>query len=123
MARMSKGRGERYVEKYWNKLYSQETVTVRGVPLGLPRYYKKKLDYDGFLTYDVDKEVNFKKSVWSDNQDYMEFLGCELEKGNLSLHELDLEFASLVSHARLEDNAIRDLNLEARFKKKSRGSL
>ena len=122
-ARMSKGLGERYVEKYWNKLWSQETVTVRGVPLGLPRYYKKKLDYDGFLTYDVDKEVNFKKSVFTDNQDYMEFLGFEMEKGNLSLHELDLEFASLCSHARLKDNAIRDLNLEARFKMKSRGSL
>ena len=73
-SRMSKGLGERYVDKYWNKLYDMNTVTVRGVPMGLPRYYQKKLDYDGFLNYDLSKEVDFRNDVLEKNKAFFEEL-------------------------------------------------
>ncbi len=122
-ARMSKGIGEEYVDKYWNKLYSQETVTVRGVPMGLPRYYKKKLDYDGFLSYDANKEVNLEKSVLKAHEDYIKFLLEGVSKGDISVHELNLEFDSLLTQSRLDSNLVRDCNMNAKFAKKSRGSL
>lgn len=122
-SRMSKGLGEKYVEKYWNKLYSQETVTVRGIPMGLPRYYKNKLDYDGFLSYDSTKEVNFEKSVLKAHEDYISFLCEGVSKGDISIHELNLEFDALLSHSRLDSNLVRDLNMNAKFSKKCRGSL
>ena len=112
-----------YVDKYWNKLYSQETVTVRGVPMGLPRYYKKKLDYDGFLSYDANKEVNLEKSVLKAHEDYIKFLLDGVSKGDFSFHELNLEFDSLLTQSRLDSNLVRDCNMNAKFAKKSRGSL
>ncbi len=51
-SRCSKHIGEEYIEKYWNKLYSMGRVTVNGVPMALPRYYTKKLDFDKYLIYD-----------------------------------------------------------------------
>ncbi len=122
-ARMSKGIGEEYVDKYWNKLWSQETVTVRGVPMGLPRYYKKKLDYDGFLSYDANKEVNLEKSVLKAHEDYIKFLLEGVSNGDISVHELNLEFDALLTQSKLDSNLVRDLNMNAKFAKKSRGTL
>ena len=114
-SRCSKGLGERYIEKYWNKLWTMETVTVNGVSCGLPRYYKKKLDYDGFLNYDVSKEMDFKKSVLSVNQEYISFLDSEVRDGLISRREADAELEALFYSARIESNAHREANVEAKY--------
>ena len=81
----SKHLGEKYVDKYWNKLYQQETVTVGGIPMGLPRYYKKKLDYDGFLSYDVEKQDKKWLDFLERNHSYVLFLDEMVKSGEMSL--------------------------------------
>ena len=97
-----------------------ETVTVNGVSCGRPRYYKKKLDYDGFLNYDVSKEMDFKKSVLSANQEYISFLDSEVRDGLISRSEADAELEALFYSARIESNIHREANIEAKYSMKER---
>lgn len=119
-SRCSKGIGERYVEKYWNKLWSNETLTVHGVPCGLPRYFKKKLDYDGFLNYDVSKEISFNESVVNANKAYIESLVSDVKEGLISSAEFDALVKALIYSARIDDNFHRDLVLESKYSIKDR---
>lgn len=59
--RCSKGLGERYVDKYNNKLYSNLDITVHGHSVGIPRYYRKKMDMDSWLLYNSEREEKVKK--------------------------------------------------------------
>lgn len=119
-SRCSKGIGERYVEKYWNKLWSNETLTVHGVPCGLPRYFKKKLDYDGFLKYDVSKEMDFKISVLEDNKEFVSLLDSLVDGRIISIDEAKAYLESLYYSSRIDSNAHRDLVLESKYSIKDR---
>ena len=122
-SRMSKGLGERYVDKYWNKLYDMNTVTVRGVPMGLPRYYQKKLDYDGFLNYDSSKEVDFRNEVLEKNKAFLEELDENVLSGVMSLSVARAEVEALFDKAHNESLIVKERNLESKYSKKKRGSL
>ena len=122
-SRMSKGLGERYVDKYWNKLYDMNTVTVRGVPMGLPRYYQKKLDYDGFLNYDISKEVDFCNDVLEKNKDFIQELDEKVMKGEISPSVARALVEALFDKAHNESLIVKETNLEAKYSKKKRGSL
>ena len=74
-SRCSKGIGAAYVEKYWNKLYSMAHVTVNGVPMALPRYYTKKLDFDKYLIYNPSIEQKQYEDFLSRNINIV----CELD--------------------------------------------
>lgn len=119
-SRCSKGIGERYVEKYWNKLWNNETLTVHGVPCGLPRYFKKKLDYDGFLNYDVSKEMDFKMSVLADNKEFVSLLDSLVDGRIISIDEAKAYLESLYYSSRIDSNAHRDLVLESKYSIKDR---
>ncbi len=119
-SRCSKGLGERYVEKYWNKLWTMETVTVNGVPCGLPRYYKKKLDYDGYLKYDSNKEVDFKKFVLSDNQEFVSLLDSLVLDGTISREQANAYLESLYYSSRVDSNLRREADIEAKYSMKER---
>ena len=122
-SRMSKGLGERYVDKYWNKLYDMNTVTVRGVPMGLPRYYQKKLDYDGFLNYDLSKEVDFRNEVLEKNKAFLEELDEKVLSGDMSPSVARAEVEALFDIAHNESLIVKETNLESKYSKKKRGSL
>ena len=122
-SRMSKGLGERYVDKYWNKLYDMNTVTVRGVPMGLPRYYKNKLDYDGFLNYDSSKEVDFRNEVLERNKEFLEELDEKVMSGVMSPSVARAEVEALFDKAHNESLIVKETNLESKYSKKKRGSL
>ncbi len=122
-SRMSKGLGERYVDKYWNKLYDMNTVTVRGVPMGLPRYYQKKLDYDGFLNYDSSKEVDFRIEVLERNKEFLEELDEKVMTGVMSPSVARAEVEALFDKAHNESLVVKERNLESKYSKKKRGSL
>lgn len=122
-SRISKGVGERYVEKYWNKLYQQETVTVRGVPMGLPRYYQKKLDYDGFLKYDMSKEVNFHHEVMERNEGFVSELDEKVLSGEISPSMARAELDALFDFVQMDANIQKEKTLVAKSKLKKRGSL
>lgn len=119
-SRCSKGIGERYVEKYWNKLWNNESLTVHGVPCGLPRYFKKKLDYDGFLNYDVSKEMDFKMSVLDDNKEFVSLLDSLVDGRIISIDEAKAYLESLYYSSRIDSNAHRDLVLESKYSIKDR---
>lgn len=121
-SRMSKGIGERYIDKYWNKLYNMETVTVRGVPMGLPRYYKKKLDYDGFLQYDESKEVDRFNDFLARHSDLVSELNCEVSDGldpSVAQELLRVEYDRWIN----ESNQQKDSTLAARAALKRKGNL
>lgn len=122
-SRISKGIGERYVDKYWNKLYQQETVTVRGVPMGLPRYYQKKLDYDGFLKYDLSKEADFRLEVMERNKDIVSQLDEMVLSGEISPSEARAELDALFDFVEMDANIQKEKTLVAKSKLKKRGSL
>ena len=122
-SRMSKGLGESYVDKYWNKLYDMNTVTVRGVPMGLPRYYQKKLDYDGFLNYDSSNEVDFRSKVLEKNKEFLEELDEKVMKGEISPSVARAEVEALFDIAHNESLMIKETNLESKYSKKKRGTL
>ncbi len=122
-SRMSKGLGERYVDKYWNKLYDMNTVTVRGVPMGLPRYYQRKLDYDGFLNYDSIKEVDFRNEVLERNKGFLEELDEKVLSGVMSPSVARAEVEALFDKAYNESLIVKEINLESKYSKKKRGSL
>ena len=103
-SRISKGVGERYVDKYWNKLYQQETVTVRGVPMGLPRYYKKKLDYDGFLNYDMSKEADFYRKAMDRNKSFVSELDEKVLSGEISPSMARAELDALFDFVQIDAN-------------------
>lgn len=120
---MSKGLGERYVDKYWNKLYDMNTVTVRGVPMGLPRYYQKKLDYDCFLNYDSSVEVDFRLDVLEKNKDFIQELDEKVMNGEISPSVARSEVEALIDIAHNESLVVKETNLESKYSKKKRGSL
>ena len=122
-SRMSKGLGERYVDKYWNKLYDMNTVTVRGVPMGLPRYYQKKLVYDGFLNYDSSKEVVFRNEVLERNKGFLEELDEKVMSGVMSPSVARAEVEALFDKVHNESLIVKETNLESKYSKKKRGSL
>lgn len=122
-SRMSKGIGQRYIDKYWNKLYDMNTVTVRGVPMGLPRYYQKKLDYDGFLNYDSNKEVDFRNEVLEKNKEFIQELDEKVMKGEISPSVARGEVEALFDIAYNESLIVKERNLESKYSKKKRGSL
>lgn len=122
-SRMSKGLGERYVDKYWNKLYDMNIVTVRGVPMGLPRYYQKKLDYDGFLNYDSSKEVDFRNDVLEKNKGFLQELDEKVMKGEISPSVARASVEALFDNAHNESLVVKETNLESKYSKKKRGSL
>ena len=122
-SRMSKGLGESYVDKYWNKLYDMNTVTVRGVPMGLPRYYQKKLDYDGFLNYDPIKEVDFRSKVLEKNKEFLDELDEKVMKGEFSPSVARAEVEALFDIAHNESLMVKETNLESKYSKKKRGTL
>ena len=115
--------GERYVDKYWNKLYDMNTVTVRRVPMGLPRYYQKKLDYDGFLNYDSSKEVDFRNEVLEKNKGFLDELDEKVLSGVMSPSVALAEVDAFVDKAHNESLIVKETNLESKYSKKKRGSL
>lgn len=122
-SRMSKGIGLSYIDKYWNKLYDMNTVTVRGVPMGLPRYYQKKLDYDGFLNYDSSMDVDFRLDVLEKNKDFIQELDEKVMSGDISPSVARGEVEALFDIAHNESLIVKERNLEAKYSKKKRGSL
>lgn len=120
--RMSKGLGEGYVDKYWNKLYNMDTVTVRGVPMGLPRYYKRKLDYDGFLQYDESKEVDKFNDFLARHSDLVSDLDFKVSDGldpSVAQEMLRVEYDRWI----YESNQQKDSTLAARAALKRKGNL
>ena len=86
-SRCSKHIGEEYVEKYWNKLYSMGRVTVNGVPMALPRYYTKKLDFDKYLIYDPSIEQKQYEDFLERNKNIVSELNSHVEDGSLSVSD------------------------------------
>ena len=84
-SRCSKGLGLDYVDKYWNKLYSMGRVTVGGVPMALPRYYTKKLDFDKYLIYDPSIEQKEYDDFLDRNKTIVSELNSHVEDGSLSV--------------------------------------
>lgn len=84
-SRCSKGLGLEYVDKYWNKLYSMGRVTVGGVPMALPRYYTKKLDFDKYLIYDSSIEQKQYDDFLDRNKNIVSELNFHVEDGSLSV--------------------------------------
>lgn len=84
-SRCSKGLGLEYIEKYWNKLYRMGHVTVNGVPMSLPRYYTKKLDFDRYLLYDSSVEEKRYQDFLSRNEDIVSKLNVGVENGSLNV--------------------------------------
>lgn len=84
-SRCSKGLGLEYVDKYWNKLYSMGLVTVGGVPMALPRYYTKKLDFDKYLIYDSSIEQKQYDDFLDRNKNIVSELNSHVEDGSLSV--------------------------------------
>ena len=84
-SRCSKRIGEDYVEKYWNKLYSMGRVTVNGVPMALPRYYTKKLDFDKYLIYDPSIEQKQYEDFLDRNKSIVSELDSHVKDGSLSV--------------------------------------
>lgn len=121
-SRMSKHLGESYVDKYYNKLWNQETVTVRGVPMGLPRYYQKKMDYDPFLRYDSDRERSLVEDFTSRHSDFVADLNGAVSDG-LEPSVADEIFKVEYEKWLHESDVQREKNLSSRSLKKGRGSL
>lgn len=84
-SRCSKGLGLEYVDKYWNKLYSMGRVTVNGVPMALPRYYTKKLDFDKYLIYDSTIEQKEYDDFLERNKNIVSDLDSHVVDGSLSV--------------------------------------
>ncbi len=84
-SRCSKGIGEEYVEKYWNKLYSMGRVTVNGVPSALPRYYTKKLDFDKYLIYDSSIEQKRYEDFLDRNRNIVSELDSYVRDGSMTV--------------------------------------
>lgn len=122
-SRMSKGLGLSYIDKYWNKLYDMNTVTVRGVPMGLPRYYQKKLDYDGFLKYDISKEVNFYHEVMERNEGFVSELDEKVLSGEISPSMARAELDALFDFVKMDANIQKENTLTAKSNLKKRGCL
>lgn len=119
-SRCSKGIGSDYIEKHWNQLYFQEKVTVGGVNMGLPRYYKKKLDYDGFLSYDVDRQRDIFDDFLFRNSDAVNHLDYLVQSGEMSVSRAREELSALFNSYKMDCNANKDKRLSAkeeRFKR------
>lgn len=84
-SRCSKHLGEEYVDKYWNKLYSMGRVTVNGVPMALPRYYTKKLDFDKYIIYNPSIEQKQYDDFLVRNKNIVSELNSHVEDGSLSV--------------------------------------
>lgn len=119
----SKGIGELYVEKHWNQLYQQGTVTVNGVKMGLPRYYMKKLDYDGYLNYNVDKDISLTEDFLKRYSSEISFVDSALSNGEISKRTARAEVEAMFDHYKIESNIARENNLlgkEEMFKRRKK---
>lgn len=84
-SRCSKGIGEEYVEKYWNKLYSMGRVTVNGVSMALPRYYTKKLDFDKYIIYNPSIEQKQYQDFLDRNRNIVSELDSSVRDGSIKV--------------------------------------
>ncbi len=119
----SKHIGEDYVERHWNQLYSQGTCTVGGVPMGLPRYYKKKLDYDSFLDYDVAREERRQNDFLSRHSSDVSSLDSLVQEGSMSLPMAREYLRAMYSEFLHASDMQKNATLEAKDKLFKRGEL
>jgi hypothetical protein len=54
---MSKGLGERWIKAEEEKVKKNLKITVNGIPVGIPKYYRKKIDVDTDVLYNKAKET------------------------------------------------------------------
>lgn len=76
-ARMSQGLGKQFIYDNADRIRDTQKITVRGVPVGLPRYYRKKLD----LPIDVPDAIKRQKEVYDyfrlrGANDILDFIHC-----------------------------------------------
>lgn len=60
-------------------------VTVNGVPMALPRYYTKKLDFDKYVIYDSSVEQKQYDDFLDRNRNIVSELNSYVEDGSLSV--------------------------------------
>lgn len=119
----SKHIGEDYVESHWNQLYSQRTCTVGGVPMGLPRYYKKKLDYDSFLDYDSAREERRYNDFLSRHSSDVQSLDSYVQDGSMSLPMAREHLRAMYSEFLHASDMQKNATLEAKDRLFKRGEL
>ena len=61
--------------------------TVGGVPMALPRYYTKKLDFDKYLIYDSSIEQKQYDDFLDRNKSLVSELNSYVEDGSLSVSD------------------------------------
>ena len=113
-SRCSKGIGEEYVDKYWNKLYSMGRVTVNGVPMALPRYYTKKLDFDKYLIYDSSIEQKQYEDFLERNKNIVSELNSHVEDGSLGVSMARCILDGYYMMFKKDKNVSRETYLEAK---------
>lgn len=91
--------------------------------MGLPRYYKKKLDYDGFLNYDMSKEANFYHEAIERNKGFVSELDEKVLSGEITPSEARASLDALFDFVRIDSNIQKEKTLIAKSKLKKRGSL
>lgn len=113
-SRCSKGLGLEYVDKYWNKLYSMGRVTVNGVPMALPRYYTKKLDFDKYLIYDSSIEQKEYDDFLDRNKNIVSELNSYVVDGSLSVSMARCVLDGYYMMFKKDKNVSRETYLEAK---------
>ena len=84
---------------------------------------QKKLDYDGFLNYDMSKEVNFHREVISRNEDFVSKLDEKVLSGEISPSMARAELDALFDFVEKDALIQKEKILAAKSKLKKRGSL
>lgn len=103
----SLGLGRDWLEKNRDQIIKRESMTYRGVPVKIPRYYLNKLGDD------IDKESISEKAYESETKLIKEIIGLDISRDE-ALHQLSDQDNHIISDTIYKSNAQRDRELQAK---------
>lgn len=123
----SNGIGERFIQENYQRLRTDKYVTISGVKLGLPKYYRSKLNIDTDEWYSVNSDYRdelFDKFVSKLERDQYPDVREWIDKSKMldeeSKYEFDVSLDAALDKYRTDCRIQYEKNMEARLNLKER---